>query len=313
MKTLPALTAATLLALGITNALAQPAATATAQPPMDANAVYRLWHDVQGRTVEATFRGVEGTNVFLQTKNGYVHRIPLERLTAEDQAVARTLKPAGLGIPADPLLAQAAAKIDEIVELGLKAKNVAPNALANDEQFVRRVYLDLVGRIPTKEETQEFLGDTSSSKRAKVIDKLIASEGFTSRMFNYFADMLRIADEAQKAKFFTYEEWFKDQLKANRPWNDIVHAMITADGKLLENGAAGYLLRDKGMRLDNLSLTLSTFLGADVSCAQCHDHPFSDWTQRQFYEMAAFFGSTETYDKKGAGMGMRGLRNELTQ
>lgn len=318
MKT-PLVHAALIAVMTVSAASAQqataPAAPASTQPTTDESAVLRLWHDVQGRTVEATFRGVEGENVFLQTKNGYVYRIPLNRLVPADQAIAKTLKPAGLGIPVDPNLAQAAAKIDEIVELGLKAKNVPPNALANDEQFVRRVYLDLVGRIPTKEETQEFLGDTSSSKRAKVIDKLIASEGFTSRMFNYFADMLRMSDDAQKAKFFTYEEWFKDQLKHNRPWNEMVHAMMTADGKLLENGAAGYLLRDKGMRLDNLSLTLSTFLGANVACAQCHDHPFSDWTQRQFYEMASFFGETETYNRKSAngGMNMRELRSELTQ
>jgi hypothetical protein len=309
--------AATLLALVccVSAAAPSPAPAPAAAAPAEESAVFRIWHDAQGRTVEATFRGLEGENVFLQTKNGYVYRIPLNRLTPEDQVAAKTLKPAGLGIPADPNLAQAAAKIDEIVEMQLKAKSIAPNALANDEQFVRRVYLDLVGRIPTKEETQEFLMDTSSSKRAKVIDKLVTSEGFTSRMFNYFADMLRMADDAQKAKFFTYEEWFKDQLKHNRPWNEIVYAMMTADGKLLDNGAAGYLLRDRGMRLDNLSLTLSTFIGANVACAQCHDHPFSDWTQRQFYEMASFFGETETYNRRGAygGMNMKALRSELTQ
>ena len=74
----------------------------------------------------------------------------------------------------------------------------------------------------------------------------------------------------------------------------MVHAMLTADGKIWDNGAAGYLLRDSGMPLDNLANTLTVFLGTDVACAQCHDHPFSDWTQRQFYEMAAFFGATTT-------------------
>ena len=276
-------------------------------------AVYRIWHNNQGREVDATFRGLEDGNVFLQTRDGSVARLPLEMLSSEDQQIAKTLKPAGLGIPADPMVAQAAAKIDEIVNLQLKTKGEAPNALASDQQFVRRVYLDLVGRIPTREETMEFLADTSSSKRAKVIDRLINSDGFVSRMFNYFGDMLRITDDANKAKYFTYEEWFKDQLKHNRPWDQIVKNMMTADGKLLDNGATGYLLRDKGMRLDNLSLTLSTFLGANVACAQCHDHPFADWTERQFYEMAAFFGATETYSKS-SGKGMfRNLQKELTQ
>ena len=105
---------------------------------------------------------------------------------------------------------------------------------------------------------------------------------------------------ANKGRFYTYEEWLKGKLKANTPWDKIVHEMMTADGKLLDNGATGYLLRDAGMRLDNLSLTLSTFLGANVSCAQCHDHPFADWTQKQFYEMASFFGASETFGAKGA-------------
>jgi hypothetical protein len=113
--------------------------------------------------------------------------------------------------------------------------------------------------------------------------------------------MMRMADQANKVRFYTYQDWLKGQIADNVPWDKMVYAMMTADGKLLENGATGYLLRDAGMRLDNLSLTLSTFLGANVSCAQCHDHPFADWTQRQFYEMAAFFGATETFGARRSG------------
>ncbi len=264
------------------------------------NEVYRTWTDSQGRKLEATFRGIENGNVFLQIRNGYVYRLPLDKLSAADQEAARTLKPEGLGIPADPNLAQAAAQIDMLVEAGLKKVEQKPNPLASDEQFVRRVFLDLAGRIPTREEALEFINDPSVSKRAKVIDRLLKSDGYTSHMFNYFADMLRMADVAQKARFYTYQDWLKGQIAQNVPWNKTVYAMMTADGKLLENGATGYLLRDAGMRLDNLSLTLSTFIGANVSCAQCHDHPFADWTQHQFYEMASFFGATETYGAKGS-------------
>lgn len=140
------------------------------------------------------------------------------------------------------------------------------------------MYLDLAGRIPTREAIA-FLTDKSDGKRAKVIDTLVNSEGFTSRMFNYFGDMMRVADDANKIKYFTYQEWLKKQIAENRPWNVIVREMLSADGNMLQNGAAGYLLRDKGMKLDNLSLTLTTFLGANVACAQCHDHPFAEWTQ----------------------------------
>jgi len=265
------------------------------------NEVYRTWTDTQGRKLEATFRGIEDGQVFLQVRNGYVYRLPLDKLSAADQTAAKTLKPEGLGIPADPNLAQAAARIDMLVEVGLKKVELKPNPLASDEQFVRRVYLDIAGRIPTREEALEFINDGSVSKRAKVIDKLLNSDGYNSHLFNYFADMMRMADSANKVRYHTYQDWLKGQIADNVPWNKVVHTMMTADGKLLENGATGYLLRDAGMRLDNLSLTLSTFIGANVSCAQCHDHPFADWTQRQFFEMASFFGATETYGAKRSG------------
>ncbi|PAW62937.1 MAG: hypothetical protein B9S36_05765 [Verrucomicrobiia bacterium Tous-C2TDCM] len=272
-------------------------------PPVsapDGNTVYRTWTDNRGKTLEATFRGIENGQVFLQIRDGYVHRIPLERLSPADQVAAKTLKPEGLGIPADPRLAQAAARIDQLVNAGLAKAQLEPNPLASDEQFVRRVYLDIVGRIPTREESLAFINDPSVSKRAKVIDRLLNSDGYRSHLFNYFADMMRVADEANKVRYYTYQDWLKTQIEANEPWDKLVHAMMAADGKLLDNGATGYLLRDAGMRLDNLSLTLSTFLGANVSCAQCHDHPFAEWTQMEFYEMAAFFGATETYGVKGS-------------
>ena len=265
------------------------------------NEVYRTWTDSQGRKLEATFRGIEDGNVFLQVRNGYVYRLPLDKLSAADQQAAKTLKPEGLGIPADPNLAQAAAQIDMLVDAGLQKAGQKPNPLASDEQFVRRVYLDIAGRIPTREEALEFINDTSLSKRAKVIDKLLNSDGYNSHLFNYFADMMRMADQANKVRYHTYQDWLKRQIGDNVSWDKIVYSMMTADGKLLENGATGYLLRDAGMRLDNLSLTLSTFIGANVSCAQCHDHPFADWTQRQFYEMASFFGATETLGARRSG------------
>ncbi|MBL9147026.1 MAG: DUF1553 domain-containing protein [Verrucomicrobiaceae bacterium] len=300
MKTFFWITSASLIAITAPAATEPPVPSAAPNSATADNAVYRTWTDTQGRKLEATFRGFQDGEVYLQVKNGYVYKLPLDKLSPDDQKVAQSLKPEGLGIPVDPTLAQAAAKIDFLVEAGLKHKDQKPNPLASDEQFVRRVYLDIVGRIPTREEALELINDTSVSKRAKLIDKLLASDGANSHLFNYFADMLRIADVANKGRFYTYQEWLKGRLQENVGWDKIVYEMMTADGKLLDNGATGYLLRDAGMRLDNLSLTLSTFLGANVSCAQCHDHPFADWTQKQFYEMASFFGGSETYGAKGA-------------
>jgi hypothetical protein len=102
-------------------------------------------------------------------------------------------------------------------------------------------------------------------------------------------------DYGKGARAFLYEDWLKDQIAMNVPWNAMVRDMLTADGKLNQNGAAGFLLRDAQMPLDGVSNLLTTFLGANVSCAQCHDHPFANWTQHDFYSMAAFFGATDGY------------------
>ncbi|MCP4501659.1 MAG: DUF1549 domain-containing protein, partial [Deltaproteobacteria bacterium] len=169
-----------------------------------------------------------------------------------------------------------------------------PNPPASDIQFVRRVYLDVIGRIPTSGELQRFFAETSKDRRAKLIDQLLEAPGHESHMFNWLGDMLRVKDDYYRiGKTYTFHTWLKSQLRENRPWDEIVYDMLTAEGRLGENGATAYLLRDASMPLDSLSNTLTTFLGANVACAQCHDHPFAEWTQRDFYEMASFFGSTD--------------------
>jgi len=266
----------------------------------------RVFHDTQGRPLEATFVKLEGDTVYLQVvATGQTVGVPITRLSAEDQAAVKTLQPAAnanamTSVATNASAAEAANKIDQLVAMGLAQHGIKPNPLMSDEQFVRRVYLDIAGRIPSFEETSAFLAKAGKDKtaRAQLIDDLLASEGYVSNMYNYFAEMLRVKDRmdggAVGVRGLPYIQWIKDQLKENVSWDKMVTAMLTADGKIWENGAAGYLLRDSGMPLDNLANTLSVFLGTDVACAQCHDHPFANWTQRQFYEMAAFFGATTT-------------------
>ncbi|HYG76693.1 MAG TPA: DUF1549 domain-containing protein [Planctomycetota bacterium] len=199
--------------------------------------------------------------------------------------------------------AQAAATIDAIILKGLQQAKQNPNPPSTDEQFLRRVFLDIVGRIPTGTETEAFLADKSADKRSRLIDNLLASDGYNSHLFNYFADMLRIKDSVGKqGQTYVYQEWLKDQIAKDRPWSETVYQMMTAKGRLAESGPAGYLLRDPGMPLDNLANTLTVFLAANVACAQCHDHPSASWTQRDFYEMAAFFGGIETHSFKAQRM-----------
>ena len=280
----------------------------------------RVWTDTKGRQLEASFVGVEKDQITLNSPTKGVLTIPLAMLSAADQEFAKTAKPSEQPtyMAVNASVGQAANAIDVLVAKGLQnaavavAKNNAtakqasdrrtvptPNPLLSDEQFVRRIYLDVVGRIPNYDEAKAFISDSSPTKRPKLIHTLLDDKGYASHMYNYFAEMLRVKDrlEQDNLRGVPYINWLQHQIEANMPWDKMVYSMMTAEGKMWDKengGAAGYLLRDAGMPLDNLANTLSVFLGTDVACAQCHDHPFADWTQHQFYEMAAFFGSTST-------------------
>ncbi|MCA9122598.1 MAG: DUF1549 domain-containing protein [Planctomycetaceae bacterium] len=188
----------------------------------------------------------------------------------------------------------AAARIDQLVEADRKKHNVEPSLPANDQIFMRRVYLDITGTIPTAQEAFNFLESKESNKRELLIDYLLASEGYASHYYNYWGDVLRIKSAGDNVELHSYVAWVKQSLKENKPYDKFVYELLTATGKPSENGAVGYYLRDQGMPLDNLSNTVSIFLGTQIGCAQCHDHPFERWTQKDFYEMAAFTYSVDT-------------------
>ena len=261
---------------------------------------WHTWSDATGRKIEAAFCALNGEVVTIQTREGQTHRLYLGGLLAEDRVFAhdyaKRLKAKNF---ADAYVKQSAFQIDHLIGSTLVAKGQKFNPPATDEQFVRRLYLDAVGRVPTAEEARTFLADTAADKRGKLIDTLLYSQGYTMQMYNWLGDMLRVKDSFGKnVPAFTFEDWLKDQLAADRPWDAVVRAMLTADGALCDNGATGFLLYDAQMPLDGVSNLLTTFLGANVACAQCHDHPLADWSQKDFYQMAAFFGASDGFDEK---------------
>jgi hypothetical protein len=260
---------------------------------------WRTWSDPAGRKIEAAFCALAGDVLTIQTKEGETHRVNLMALVPADRAFAydyaKRLKAKNF---ADEYVKKAAYQIDFLIGSTLVAKGQKFNEPATDEQFVRRLYVDAVGRVPTAEEAASFLADPAKDKRAKLIDKLLHSPGYTMQMYNWLGDMLRVKDTFSKnVPAFTFEDWLKDQLAADRPWDALVRTMLTADGRLCENGAVGFLAYDAQMPLDGVSNLLTTFLGANVACAQCHDHPLAEWSQRDFYEMAAFFGASDGFDE----------------
>lgn len=188
-------------------------------------------------------------------------------------------------------------QIDRLVAEQLKKHDLARNPKLNDELFLRRVYLDVVGRIPTYSEAKSFLDSAASDKRTKLIDELLESDGYVSHHFNYFADLLRLQSRLRYGPAQPYIEFVKDSLRTNKPYDQFVRELITAEGYTWDNGAAGYYLRDAGMPLDNMSNTVQVFLGTRLVCAQCHNHPFDSWTQKQYYQLAAFSYGVDTRDR----------------
>lgn len=203
------------------------------------------------------------------------------------------------GLALDPFLlrsaeydpAEVAAEIDALVEAGLEKNEIEPNEPIDDATFLRRVYLDIVGRIPTIEEAENFHGSTYERKRGQLIADLLASDGHVSHAYNFWADILRInnalSNGARQAEA-AYRLWLLDALESNKSYDEFVRELVSARGMIWENGAVGYYLRDRGMPLDNMSNTVRVFLGTRLECAQCHNHPFDDWTQMDYYKMAAF-------------------------
>jgi hypothetical protein len=198
-----------------------------------------------------------------------------------------------------PLLAGAlpeSQKIDALLAQDWQQKNLKPNPPAPDDVLVRRLYLDIVGRIPTAQESQEFIRSNDPQKRAKLIDTLLGSDGYTSHMFNYWADVLRLTDNTKgKVTADAYAEYVKKALKANTPYDQFVSNLLTTDGGVWDSGAIGFYQRDEN-KLDHLAYTVQVFLGTSIVCAQCHDHPFDKWSQTDYYGMAAY---TYGMDTKG--------------
>lgn len=312
-KTINLLTAAGILVLSASTAFAE----------------MRDWTSKDGKKLKAEFIGTSGAGntalVKLKLATGKIVDYPVSKLCELDRVFVKG------SLPSDP--AALAAEIDKLVlkkmkesyyglrkDLGELAGNkdltnaeklkrkaeieremamCVPNPDANDEQFMRRIYLDIAGRIPSYEEAARFLDSRNKSKRAALVDELLMTDAFSMRMFNFFSDLLRVREGVEMMgngdlKVDPYIEWIKQCMKDDKPYNKMVRDMITAEGTIWDNPATGYIMSDSGMRLCNVSNTFTIFLGTEITCAQCHDHPFEQVKQIDFYRMASFMGTTET-------------------
>ena len=189
--------------------------------------------------------------------------------------------------------------IDERVFAKLKKLNVQPSALTTDTEFLRRVYQDTIGRLPTPAEIRAFLADTHPDKRARCIDKLLDTSAWIDVRTLALADMLRIHPRDLGNGAFgergatLFHEWVRDTVAQNKPYDAFVHELITARGSTYQHGPTNYY-RIERQPAGRAETTAQVFLGIRLSCARCHKHPFDRWTTDDYWNFAAFTGKVGT-------------------
>jgi hypothetical protein len=183
-----------------------------------------------------------------------------------------------------------AREVDALLQKSFDAAGVKPAALATDEDFLRRVSLDLAGTIPTPKEVTLFGLDPDSNKRAKLVDKLLESDGYADLWSAYWGEVIfgHATEQRARAVQGTFEEWLKGELAANKSWADITTALITATGKVQEDGETGLMFAHTGNPEEVAAEVSRVFLGIQLQCANCHDHPTDGWKREQFHELAAY-------------------------
>ncbi|MDB5349786.1 MAG: Protein of unknown function (DUF1553)/Protein of unknown function [Planctomycetota bacterium] len=181
--------------------------------------------------------------------------------------------------------------IDEMLQDSWKSSKVKSSPLSADAEFLRRVYLDLCGRIPNVQEATAFLEMKDSGKRAKLVEYLLAHPDFAKNFGNEWSIILVGRKPAGRdVDKGALSSWLRKQITANRPWNEMAYELITAKGSNKDNGAVNYPmshLEDGAVNLT--SFTTRIFLGQQIQCTQCHDHPSNNWKQADFWSINAFF------------------------
>lgn len=187
--------------------------------------------------------------------------------------------------------------VDRHVFAKLKMLNILPADLCSDQEFVRRVFLDLCGILPTPEECREFLADAASDKRARLIDRLLERPEFADLLAHKWLDVLRSNKLTIQIKgSHGYHQWLRSHIDRNTPWNKVVSELLTAGGSTFGNPPANYyrgpynngapVVRSAQELAES---TAQIFFGIRLQCAKCHNHPFERWTQDDYYHMVAWF------------------------
>lgn len=191
--------------------------------------------------------------------------------------------------------------IDEKLIAKWKDVGLTPSPLCTDADFLRRLYLDAIGTLPTPEEVTKFLADTSKDKRTKAIETVLARPEFVDWWALKWGDLLRINRAALQEKgMWSFHNWVRGQIRDGKPVDEFVREIITAEGSTFTEGPTNFFKQGKADEWTES--TVQVFLGIRIGCAKCHHHPFEKWTQDDYYGMSAFFARLGTKNSTEFGL-----------
>ncbi|MBD3675570.1 MAG: DUF1553 domain-containing protein [Planctomycetaceae bacterium] len=179
--------------------------------------------------------------------------------------------------------------IDKHVNEKLQKLNIPPSPLCSDSEFIRRVFLDTLGILPTEEETRTFLMSEDAGKRHQLIDKVLKRPEFVDYWTYRWSDLFLLSGERLRPKALdAFSKWIREQVEQNTPWDEFARKVILATGSSYENGAVNFYTLHQDP-LDTAETVSMAFMGMAINCARCHDHPLEKWTNNDYYGMANLF------------------------
>jgi hypothetical protein len=208
--------------------------------------------------------------------------------------------------PAHQSPAATAAKVDSLlrqeVPYATPTKTAPPKI--GDELFLRRASLDIIGRLPTPEEVTAFVLDPAADKRNQIVTQLLANPRYGQNWGRYWRDVIMYRKTEERNQFLVgipLDSYLADSFNSNKPWSQIATEFITATGNANESGACGLIVAQQGQPEEIVGEVSRIFLGVQIQCAQCHDHPTDRWKREQFHELAAFFPRVATRPNRQGG------------
>jgi hypothetical protein len=198
--------------------------------------------------------------------------------------------------------------IDKHVITKLNRLKISPSAKSSDEEFLRRVYLDLIGIQPKPEEIKAFLADKDAKKRDKVIDSLFERPEFVDQWSLKWGDLLQNSRTTNSAQsVYLFREFIRGSIASNMPMDEFARKILTARGGATDDPASVYFAISKDTN-DTLERATQVFCGVRMLCARCHSHPMENWTQADYYGLASFFSQVSVRGDTRAGQGVQNAK-----